>query len=207
MFNDIFRKSCNIRRNNKNWKATPLFLFWNTCNKIQIIFQTFSEILHSGQHASCSQKLNGFLSGSTKATTQMHSVKENVWFCYEIFHYLFAKLGEENWFEYKLDLKWIMWFVLLIFWSWGNFIWQWSLPRHGSFFIKNSSRAHQPPPTRTMTVLLRILTKRSFCSAPNYIRKLRIKINIEHEKSTRILLCICPRQLGRRGTFVGKCTA
>ena len=36
------------------------------------------------------------------------------------------------------------------------------LPLHGSFLTKNSSRAHQPPPTRTMTVDRRIRTKRNF---------------------------------------------
>lgn len=52
-------------------------------------------------------------------------------------------------------------------WNKADFFEDHSLPRHGSFFIKNSSNAHQPPPTRTMTVLLRIRTRRSFCSAPN----------------------------------------
>lgn len=37
-----------------------------------------------------------------------------------------------------------------------------NLPLHGSFFNKNSSRATQPPPTLTMTVLRRIRTRRSF---------------------------------------------
>lgn len=41
----------------------------------------------------------------------------------------------------------------------------WAL--HGSFFNKNSSRATQPPPTRTITVLRRIRTKRSFWLSPN----------------------------------------
>lgn len=41
------------------------------------------------------------------------------------------------------------------------------LARHGSFFSRNSSRAHHPPPTRTMTVLRKILTKRNFCESPN----------------------------------------
>ena len=35
-------------------------------------------------------------------------------------------------------------------------------PLQGSFFTKNSSKAHQPPPTRTITVDLRIRTRRSF---------------------------------------------
>jgi len=39
--------------------------------------------------------------------------------------------------------------------------------RQGSFFTKNSSRAHQPPPTRTITVDLRILTSRNFWESPN----------------------------------------
>lgn len=37
----------------------------------------------------------------------------------------------------------------------------------GSFFTKNSSRAIQPPPTRTMTVLRRIRTSRSCWESPN----------------------------------------
>jgi hypothetical protein len=36
------------------------------------------------------------------------------------------------------------------------------LALHGSFFNKNSSNAIQPPPTRTITVLLKIRTKRNF---------------------------------------------
>lgn len=46
--------------------------------------------------------------------------------------------------------------------NWNN------VPRHGSFLTKNSSRATQPPPTRTITVLLRIRTRRSFCESPNW---------------------------------------
>lgn len=41
------------------------------------------------------------------------------------------------------------------------------LPRHGSFFSKNSSNATHPPPTRTITVLRKIRTKRSFWLSPN----------------------------------------
>lgn len=41
------------------------------------------------------------------------------------------------------------------------------LARQGSFFSKNSSKATQPPPTRTITVLRRIRTRRSFCESPN----------------------------------------
>merc|ERR1740129_979154 len=41
------------------------------------------------------------------------------------------------------------------------------LALQGSFLTKNSSRAHHPPPTRTMTVDLRIRTRRSFCESPN----------------------------------------
>lgn len=41
------------------------------------------------------------------------------------------------------------------------------LARHGSFFTKNSSNATHPPPTRTITVLRRIRTKRNFCESPN----------------------------------------
>lgn len=36
------------------------------------------------------------------------------------------------------------------------------LARHGSFLTKNSSKAHQPPPTRTITVDRKIRTNRSF---------------------------------------------
>lgn len=36
------------------------------------------------------------------------------------------------------------------------------VPRQGSFLTKNSSKATQPPPTRTITVLRRIRTKRNF---------------------------------------------
>lgn len=42
-----------------------------------------------------------------------------------------------------------------------------ALPRHGSFFTRNSSRAIQPPPTRTITVLRRIRTRRSCWESPN----------------------------------------
>lgn len=41
------------------------------------------------------------------------------------------------------------------------------LARQGSFFCKNSSNATQPPPTRTITVLRRMRTSRSFCESPN----------------------------------------
>lgn len=41
------------------------------------------------------------------------------------------------------------------------------LALHGSFFRRNSSSATQPPPTRTMTVLRRIRTRRSFWLSPN----------------------------------------
>lgn len=44
-------------------------------------------------------------------------------------------------------------------------------PRHGSFLTRNSSRAIQPPPTRTMTVLRRIRTRRSCWESPNWARK------------------------------------
>lgn len=40
------------------------------------------------------------------------------------------------------------------------------LARHGSFLIRNSSKAIQPPPTRTMTVDRRIRTRRSFWESP-----------------------------------------
>lgn len=40
-------------------------------------------------------------------------------------------------------------------------------PRQGSFFWRNSSSVSHPPPTRTMTVLRRIRTKRSFWESPN----------------------------------------
>lgn len=39
--------------------------------------------------------------------------------------------------------------------------------RQGSFFTRNSSRAIHPPPTRTMTVLRKIRTRRSCCESPN----------------------------------------
>lgn len=41
-------------------------------------------------------------------------------------------------------------------------------PLQGSFFTRNSSRAIQPPPTRTITVLRKIRTKRSCWESPNY---------------------------------------
>lgn len=41
-------------------------------------------------------------------------------------------------------------------------------PLQGSFFTRNSSRAIQPPPTRTITVLRKIRTRRSCCESPNY---------------------------------------
>jgi hypothetical protein len=43
-----------------------------------------------------------------------------------------------------------------------------AIPRQGSFFTKNSSSDTQPPPTRTITVLRRIRTKRNFCDSPNF---------------------------------------
>lgn len=42
-----------------------------------------------------------------------------------------------------------------------------ALPLQGSFFTRNSSRAIHPPPTRTMTVLLRMRTSRSCWESPN----------------------------------------
>ncbi len=42
------------------------------------------------------------------------------------------------------------------------------LPLQGSFFMRNSSRAAQPPPTRTMTVERRIRTRRNFWESPNW---------------------------------------
>lgn len=50
------------------------------------------------------------------------------------------------------------------------------LPRQGSFFNKNSSKATQPPPTRTITVDRRIRTNRNFWLSPNCNRE---KKNIE----------------------------
>lgn len=41
-------------------------------------------------------------------------------------------------------------------------------PLQGSFFTRNSSRAIQPPPTRTITVLRKIRTRRSCWESPNY---------------------------------------
>lgn len=43
-----------------------------------------------------------------------------------------------------------------------------SSPLQGSFFTRNSSRAIQPPPTRTITVLRKIRTRRSCWESPNY---------------------------------------
>lgn len=40
-------------------------------------------------------------------------------------------------------------------------------PLQGSFFTRNSSRAIQPPPTRTITVLRKIRTRRSCWESPN----------------------------------------
>lgn len=42
-----------------------------------------------------------------------------------------------------------------------------SSPLQGSFFTRNSSRAIQPPPTRTITVLRKIRTRRSCWESPN----------------------------------------
>jgi len=47
-------------------------------------------------------------------------------------------------------------------------VYSWYLPRQGSFFCRNSSRATQPPPTRTMTVLRRMRTRRNFWESPNW---------------------------------------
>lgn len=57
------------------------------------------------------------------------------------------------------------------------------VPRHGSFLIKNSSRATQPPPTRTITVLRKIRTRRNFCESPNcawQIGKKKKKTHVEN---------------------------
>ena len=40
------------------------------------------------------------------------------------------------------------------------------LPLHGSLFSRNSASVTQPPPTRTITVLLRNRTKHIFCFSP-----------------------------------------
>lgn len=40
-------------------------------------------------------------------------------------------------------------------------------PLQGSFFTRNSSKAIQPPPTRTITVLRKIRTRRSCWESPN----------------------------------------
>lgn len=45
------------------------------------------------------------------------------------------------------------------------------LPRQGSFFTKNSVRGVHPPPTRTITLLLKIRTSRNFCESPNFKQK------------------------------------
>lgn len=47
-------------------------------------------------------------------------------------------------------------------------MWGASLPRQGSFFTKNSSKAIHPPPTRTITVLRRIRTSRNCWESPNW---------------------------------------
>ena len=47
-------------------------------------------------------------------------------------------------------------------------MWDASLPRQGSFFTKNSSKAIHPPPTRTITVLRRIRTSRNCWESPNW---------------------------------------
>ena len=44
----------------------------------------------------------------------------------------------------------------------------WHVPRHGSFLTRNSSSAIHPPPTLTITVLRKILTRRIFWDSPNY---------------------------------------
>ena len=48
------------------------------------------------------------------------------------------------------------------------FLNQINLPRHGSFFRRNSGNEAQPPPTRTMTEFLRMRTRRSCCESPNW---------------------------------------
>lgn len=62
------------------------------------------------------------------------------------------------------------------------------LPRQGSFLTRNSSRATQPPPTRTITVLLRIRTRRNFCDSPNWNeRRILVtssKTNLKRNKSS-----------------------
>ena len=52
------------------------------------------------------------------------------------------------------------------------------VPLQGSFFRRNSSRAIQPPPTRTMTVLRRMRTNRNFWLSPNC--KQNITLNYTH---------------------------
>ncbi len=42
------------------------------------------------------------------------------------------------------------------------------IPLQGSCFLRNSSSGSQPPPTRTITELRRMRTKRNFWLSPNY---------------------------------------
>lgn len=54
---------------------------------------------------------------------------------------------------------------------WGKkvvFVGKHHSPLQGSFLTRNSSRAIQPPPTLTITVLRKILTKRSCWESPNW---------------------------------------
>lgn len=56
----------------------------------------------------------------------------------------------------KINRSTILDFLIHRIWMWKN------LPLQGSFLTKNSSSATQPPPTRTITVDLKIRTRRSF---------------------------------------------
>jgi len=51
------------------------------------------------------------------------------------------------------------------------------LPLHGSLFSRNDARVTQPPPTRTITVELRNLTRYSFPFSPNWSRPHSQSIN------------------------------
>lgn len=79
-------------------------------------------------------------------------------------------------------------------------------PRHGSFLTRNSSSATQPPPTRTITVLLRMRTRRSFWLSPNWIEKKLFSSSPDEHVTSGYSLCICPRRLGTLWTSADMCT-
>lgn len=73
------------------------------------------------------------------------------------------------------------------------------IPLQGSFFTKNSSSAIHPPPTRTITVLRKIRTRRSCWESPNCVERQEnmLKVSFKVQKlNVRATPRISQRQIG-----------